>query len=251
MLVGGNAPNRLGRIDQQSHRDRQRRPRVRDSRVPILDARVQPMFHPSVAVVALALAVACRPAAAQPPAEAAPPAVAFEGFGLGDLSAAASVARVLRETAGTESPPGGVPLDVMVRGPGGGRGAPGPLAAELRSRIDGIDVAAGLEGDAKDIVGRTPSWIGRIGVGSERPAGLEAIELRTRLESRGGAHRLGVEIGPRIERRLPRGARVFLDGSASAEAVRAGDAGGWQLPGTSTADSATAVGVSARTGIVR
>ena len=203
-----------------------------------------------VAVVALAMAVACRAAAAQSPAEAAPPPVVFEGFGLGDMTAAASVARALREAAGPEAPAGGVPLDVVVRGPGSGGAATAPLAAEVRGRIEGIDVAAGLQGDAEALAARTPCWTGRVGVGSDGPGGSESLELRTLLESNAGTGRVGVEVGPRIERRLRRGVRVFLDGTASAEAVRAADAGGWQLPGTSTADSA-AVGVSARTGIVR
>jgi hypothetical protein len=204
---------------------------------------------PRIAVTLLAVAVLAAGRTAGAESQPLPPVV-FDGFGLGDLSAAASVARALRVTEGTSND-SAVPLDVVVRGPGAGVMEPLPLAAEVRGRIEGIDVAAGLQGDAAAFVERRPQWIGRIGVGSERPDGAESLELRTRLESRAEMGRLGLEIGPRIERRLPRGARFFIDGAATAEAVRASEAGMWQLPGTSTADTAAAVGVSARTGIIR
>lgn len=203
-----------------------------------------------IALVAMLL-VAASARAAEP--GVVPPPVVFDGFGLGDMTAAASAARALRATAVCAAEGPDVPLDVIVRGPGGGRmePVPAPLAAEVRSRIEGFDVAAGFQGDARALAERTPRWTGRIGVGSTGPAGGESLELRTRLESRSGVERLGVEFGPRIERRLRRGVRVFLDGAASAEAVRADVADGWQLPGTSAADSAAAVGFTARTGIIR
>ncbi len=205
-----------------------------------------------IALVATLL-VAGGARAAEP--TVAPPPVVFDGFGLGDMTAAASAARALRATAACADAEADadIPLDVVVRGPGGGRTepVPAPLAAELRSRIEGFDVAAGFQGDARALAERTPRWTGRIGVGSAGPGGGERLELRTRLESRAGAERLGVEIGPRIERRLRRGVRVFIDGAASAEAVRDDVAEGWQFPGTSAADSAAAVGFTARTGIIR
>jgi hypothetical protein len=205
-----------------------------------------------VAILLAAALVAVGAGAADPP-PSPPPPIVFEGFGLGDMTAAASAARALRVTAACTHADPDVPLDVMVRGPGGGRmePVPAPLAAEVRSRIEGFDVAAGFQGDARALADRTPRWTGRIGMGSTGPAGGESLELRTRLESRAGVERLGVEIGPRIERRLRRGARVFLDGAASAEAVRSGVAEGWQFPGTPAADSAAAVGITARTGIIR
>ncbi len=200
-------------------------------------SRVMPVL---VIVVAAAMTVADADA---------PLPVVFDGFGLGDLSAAASAARALR--ASGDAAEAGRPLDVVVRGPGGGATEPVPLAAEVRGRIEGIDVAAGLAGDAAALTDRRPQWIGRIGVGHVRPEGGESLELRTRLESRDEAGRLGLEIGPRIERRLGRSARIFVDGAASAEAVRVDAATGWQLPGTTAADTGAAVGVSARTGIIR
>jgi len=208
------------------------------------------MQRTPILAVVMMLAGARAAAGADAPA---PPPVVFEGFGLGDLSAAASVSRAVRAAAVAGASDDGPEFDVVVRGPKGPptEPVPAPLAAEVRGRLEGFDVAAGFQGDARALAERTPRWTGKIGLGTEGPDGAEALELRTRIESRGGAGRLGLEIGPRIERRLPRGARFFIDGAATAEAVRAAPEEGWQLPGTSTADSAAAVGLSARTGIVR
>lgn len=204
------------------------------------------MPRPSIPLVVVVAAM-CLHAHAVPPA---PPAV-FEGLGLGDMSAAGSVARALRAELPDESRQERIPLDVVVRGPGGGSLPTAPLAAEVRGRIESIDMAAGLQGQAEQLAAREPCWTGRIAVGEANARGAAAVELRTRLESRDGRGRLGVEIGPRLERRLPRGARLFLDGTATAEAIRDADAGGWHLPGTSMADTEAAIGLSARTGIAR
>lgn len=208
------------------------------------------MHRPRILAVVMMVAGGCAIVGAEAPP---PPPVVFEGFGLGDLSGAASVSRALRAAAVAGPAAEGPEFDVVVRGPKGTptEPMPPPLAAEVRGRIEGFDVAAGFQGDARALAERTPRWTGTIGLGTEGPDGGETLELRTRLESRGGAGRLGLEIGPRIERRLPRGVRFFIDGAATAEAVRAAPEEGWQLPGTSTADSAAAVGLSARTGIVR
>lgn len=198
-------------------------------------------------VIVIAAAAACAMDVA--PAPALPPPVVFEGFGLGDLSSAASVGRALRATDTQSASRGARAVDVIVQGPGAG--AIGPLAAEVRGRIDGFDVAGGVQGDAEQFVGRMPRWTGRIGLGSSGPDGGRSLEVRTLLEPSHGGGRVGVQIGPRIERRLRRGTRIFLDGAATAEAVREPAEGGWRLPGTSTADSMATAGVSASTGIIR
>ena len=58
----------------------------------------------------------------------------------------------------------------------------------------------------------------------------------------------GIEVGPRIERRLRRGAVLFLDGKAEATALRSAETGEWSLPGSSVDGM---VGVAARTGLKR
>jgi hypothetical protein len=57
-------------------------------------------------------------------------------------------------------------------------------------------------------------------------------------------------VGPRVERRLRRGATFFIDGKAEAQAMRSAETGWWSMPGTSTG-GASMMGVMARTGVVR
>jgi hypothetical protein len=64
------------------------------------------------------------------------------------------------------------------------------------------------------------------------------------------ASTVGVTVGPRLERRLRRGATVFIDGQAEARAIRSAEAGWWSVPGVSDG-SLSMLGLTARTGILR
>lgn len=186
----------------------------------------------------------------------APPQVVFEDLGLSGFSGAGSVAAALRQVNATAERNAGetIPLDIAVRGPSGstpGVAATSPLAAEVRSRIERFDVAAGFRADPEVLTAGPAHWTGRIGLKAEDEKGLAALELRTTLGRWETDGRLGVELGPRLERRLRHGATFFIDGKAEAQAVRMQDGGWWALPGTSAADGAGMLGVMARTGLVR
>lgn len=210
-----------------------------------------------------AVAAGPQPAAAQPaevvaqPAGVAaqPPSVAFEGFGLGDFQGAGSIASALRQLDAArlrEQEAEQLPLSFNVRGPSG-REIQLPMAAEVRSRVEQFTVAAGVladQGAGPTGVAAPPKWVGRIGVGDDRADGSETVELRTTIGRRGDAGLFGVELGPRIERRLPRGTTFFIDGKAEAQAVRAAEESLWSLPGGGL-DASTRLGITARTGIVR
>jgi hypothetical protein len=182
-----------------------------------------------------------------------PPPVIFEGFGLEGFAGTGSVAAALRRTGATRRSTADdvLPLDVNVRGPSGANAAASPLAAEVRSRIERFDIAAGLRADPTVIQEGPASWTGRICMKNERDEGSEVFELRTTLGRWHDNGSLGLELGPRIERQLGRRTTFFIDGKAEARAVRTEDTGWWALPGTSAADGAGMVGVTARTGIVR
>jgi hypothetical protein len=197
---------------------------------------------------ALAVALLAAPALATDP-----PPVVFEDLGLAGFQGAGSVAEALRRV-GTE------PTDLLqppvefkgisVSGPSGPQATPGPLAAELRSRIDRFDVAAGMQADPSAIMSGPSRWTGRIGLAQDRRQGSESLELRTTLAPGPESSLIGVAVGPRVERRFGKGLTFFIDGQAEAQAVRGADAGWWSLPGSSTADL-TMLGVTARTGLVR
>jgi hypothetical protein len=183
-----------------------------------------------------------------------PPPVVFEGLGLTAFEGAGSVAAALREVSRSPTPdPARPPLEftgVAVRGPTGPNDTPGPLAAEIHSRVDRIDMAAGLLADPAAIDQGPSRWTGRIAVASHRETGQESLEVRTMLTPGHEQSLFGVAVGPRVERRLGKGIIFFLDGQAEAQAMRPAESGWWTLPGSSTADL-TMLGVTARTGLVR
>jgi hypothetical protein len=203
---------------------------------------------PAVLALALAALLAAAPAWA-----VEPPPVVFEDLGLAGFQGAGSVAAALRRV-GTESiDPMRLPVEfkgISVKGPSGRDAAPGPVAAELRSRIDRFDVAAGMLADPAEITSGPSRWTGRIGLAQDRETGRESLEVRTVLAPGPESSLIGVAVGPRVERRFGKGMTFFIDGQAEAQAVRGADAGWWALPGTSSADL-TMLGVTARTGLVR
>jgi len=180
----------------------------------------------------------------------------FDGLGLEAFDGVGSVASALRGIAAESQPaelPLGVPVDVVVKGPSGRGNGSDPLAAELKSRIEGINLAAGMQADQTAIQQGPAKWVGSVGVATDHESGREVLELKTSLGRSQQAGILGVELGPRIERRLRGGVLVFLDGKAQAQACRSPDTGTWMLPtlaeqGTGGAGMA---GVAASTGLVR
>jgi hypothetical protein len=189
-------------------------------------------------------------AGAEPTSSVEPPAVVFEGFGLEGFTGGRSVAAALRRSGAIRHDDDDVKLAVNVRGPSGRGAVNGPMAAEVCSRIQRIDLAAGMRANPARINEGPASWEGRIGVANEHDDGREALELRTTLGHWQRDGSLGIELGPRIERQLRKGTTFFVDGKAEARALRAQDTGWWALPGTS-ADASGMVGFTARTGIVR
>lgn len=207
-------------------------------------------------VAAVIGAGACAAPAADAPRQT-PPAEAFTGLGLAGFEGEGSIAAALRR-AGEMRPaseeeeqilPGLEFRGLSVQGPNQ-RDLQSPIAAEVRSRIDRFDVAAGVRADQDRVTEGPSHWVGRIGLSNDRPEGSERLELRTTLGRRSEGGMLGIEVGPRLERRLRRGATFFIDGKAEAQAARSVEGGWWSMPGTAT-DGSSMVGIGARTGLVR
>jgi hypothetical protein len=184
------------------------------------------------------------------PASQEPPPVVFEGFGLDGFDGADSIAFALRESDIAADEPAGPPLGVVVRGPTGRDAALNPLAAEIRSRIEGLDVMAGMLADQSGVRTGPSQWISAVGVASDHALGRDVLELRTSLGQRQETSVIMLEMGPRIERRLPGGISVFLDGKAQAQSLRSPETGEWSYPGTAT-EAMGMIGISARTGLAR
>jgi hypothetical protein len=182
-----------------------------------------------------------------------PPPVVFEELGLGGFEGNGSVASALRQVDAASIDQGQPPVEfkgISVQGPSGPSAIPGPLAAEVRSRIERFEVAAGMHADPAAITAGPSRWTGRIGVAHDGVLGRESLEVRTILAPGTDSSLIGVTLGPRVERRIGKGITFFIDGKAEAQAMRSADVGWWSLPGTSTADL-TMLGVTASTGLER
>jgi len=179
--------------------------------------------------------------------------VEFDGFGLGNFEGTGSIAGELEriEAARERENFGSMPeLAVAMQGPVGRDAPPAPMTAELRSRIARFDVSAGMLADSNMVAEGPARWMGRVGVSNDRGDGRESLELRTMVGNNAEWGLVGVELGPRIERRVGKGVTLFLDGKAEAQAMRSAESGWWSMPGTST-DGSSMVGVAARTGLTR
>jgi len=182
--------------------------------------------------------------------------VVFDGLGLEDFKGIGSIASALQgleAESGQSEQPLGVPVDVLVRGPSGRSNGSDSLAAEMKSRIEGIDLVAGMQADPAAIEEGPAKWLGGVGVSSDHDHGREMLELKTSLGRSQQAGILGVEVGPRIERRLRGGTVFFLDGKAQAQARRSVETGAWMMPRLADQGQGAAgmVGVAASTGLVR
>jgi hypothetical protein len=202
----------------------------------------------AAAAEATAQAAAVGPVAAP----VAPPLV-FEGFGLADFKGAGSMASALAGIGGETQREDvlGMPVDLVVKGPSGRDRFTDPLNAELRSRIEGLDLSAGMQADPAAVHDGPAKWIGGVRVSSQHAAGREILELRTSLDRRQQDGLVKLELGPRIERKLRNGTMLFIDGKAQAQARRSADGGVWTLPGLADGQAGGSVGVNASTGLVR
>jgi hypothetical protein len=197
--------------------------------------------------LSVAMALSMGLTRADDPGPQAMPPIVFEGFGLDEFRGDGSIAGALRQAMPAEESPA-IPLDIVVRGPTGPAGTVEPLATEVRSRISALDISAGVVATPDVIHAGLTTWTGGMRLASDHDDGRELLELRTSLTQSEQAGVFGIELGPRIERRLRRGAVVFIDGKAEARASKSAETGVWSLPG-GAAD--TMVGVTARTGMQR
>ncbi|MFM8735155.1 MAG: hypothetical protein ACKOC8_08180 [Pirellulales bacterium] len=187
-------------------------------------------------------------------ASATPPAspVMFDGLGLAGFEGSGSIAAELERIEATAERErlGRMPaLAVAMPRPADPAAPPVPLTAELRHRFDRFDVAAGLLADSAVVAEGPARWVGRVGVSNDRANGRESLELRTTIGNNAEWGLVGVEVGPRVERRLGKGTTIFMDGKAEAQVMRSAETGWWSFPGTATEGGM--VGVTARTGLAR
>jgi len=174
---------------------------------------------------------------------------------LHDFDGVSSLAAALR-ASDLEVEEEAAAIGVTVKGPTAPDQVRQPLTAEVRHRIDvidgieGVDVMAGMQADRTMISDGPAKLVGGVGMAAEHARGREAIEVRTLVGQNEQWGRIGLEVGPRIERRLSGGITLFFDGKAEATSTPWQPIGGQALPGQPT-DGLGLIGVTGRTGLVR
>ncbi len=168
---------------------------------------------------------------------------------LPDFVGVSSLAAALRPTD-LEVEDEAAALGVVVRGPTAPDQVRQPLTAEVRQRLERIDVMAGLQADRTMIAEGPAKWVGGVGVANEHGRGREAVDVRALVGQNEQWGRIGLEVGPKIERRLPGGVTLFFDGKAEAASTVWQSIGATSLPGQ-PADGLGLIGLTGRTGITR
>jgi len=175
---------------------------------------------------------------------------------LHDFDGVSSLAAALR-ASDLEVEDEAAALGVIVKGPTAPDQVRQPLTAEVRHRInlidgliEGVEVMAGMQADRTMISDGPAKLVGGVGMAAQHARGREAIEVRTLVGQNEQWGRIGLEVGPRIERRLLGGITLFLDGKAEATSTPWQPIGGQSLPGLAT-DGLGLIGVTGRTGLLR
>jgi hypothetical protein len=179
-----------------------------------------------------------------------PKEVEFDGFGLDLQPGQAGVARALRSLAATESSATDeLPVDLLVTGPSSSRAGSGAMAAEVGQQFSFLSVAAGMLADRDSIVSGPAGWTSRLAMEFEGETASGGLELRTQLRQSSEKQTVGIQLGPRLEQRLPRGIRLFFEGSAEARAEY--DRTGELTPTGGPLQRPEVVGLSGTVGIAR
>jgi hypothetical protein len=172
-------------------------------------------------------------------------------FRLHDFDGIASLAASLRNSD-FEVIDEAARLGFVVKGPTAPEHAQQPVIAQIKSRIEGIDVTAGMQADRSVIREGPAQWIGGLGVASDYELGRRSVELRTSVGQNDQWGAIGLEFGPRLERRLPGGILFVIDGKAEARTLPVDRGfGGQTLPGQANDSGLGLIGLTGRTGLVR
>ena len=174
--------------------------------------------------------------------------VEFEGIGLADFQGAGTMASNLR-ASDLGTPVAQTPLRLLVKGPSAPDQAANPVQAEVKGRIEGIDLSAGLLADRMVIEAGPQKFVGGMAMAHDHTKGRESLELRTSIAQAPTATKIALELGPRIERRLPGGMTLFFDGKAEAQSAPQGSTR--QPLAGPMSDGIGLIGITGRTGLMR
>lgn len=188
--------------------------------------------------------------AAEAESQALPEKIAFDGFDLDLRPGRTSVAKALRGLPAAEAEPAaGLPVELVVKGPPYSRAGSGAMSAEVEQQFAFLNVAAGVLADRESVFSGPAGWTSRVAMEFAGEQSSGGVELRTQLRQTETTGSVGIELGPRLEHRLPSGTRLFFNGSAQARTQY--DRTGEMTPTSGPLQQAEVVGLSGTVGIAR
>lgn len=180
-----------------------------------------------------------------------PKPLAFDGFGFdpdfnGDCVAKAlGGVRVQDEEASEEEGS----LEFLVKGPPSSRAGAGVMTAEVGQEIAFLNIAAGVLANRDSLVDGPSGYTSRLSVDFEGESVAGGLDLKTQMRHAKNHSTVGIEFGPRLQRRFGKGVEFFMKGSA--EAVSRYERGGEMTPTGGPLQRPEQVGLSGTVGIAR
>lgn len=204
-------------------------------------------------VIVLATCTVASEAVVPPTSEACggvPEAIDFDGFEMDLRAGQADIARALRTLPSSElSAQDELPVDLLVTGPSSNQAGRGAISAEVGQQFSFLSIAGGMLADRNSIFAGPAGWTSRLAMEFEGATTSGGVELRTQLRQTTARQTVGIELGPRLEQRLPRGIKLFFEGSAQARAEY--DRLGELTPTGGPLQQPEVIGLSGTVGITR
>ena len=218
---------------------------IEKGRVVALHARGCCLFFCAAVVFCASQAVANDGAAGMPKR------LAFDGFGFDSDFNHAGVAKALGGLRVQDEKPSQEEgsLEFFVKGPPSSRAGAGVMMAEVGHEMAFLNIAAGVLANRHSLVDGPSGYTSRLSVDFEGGSVAGGLDLKTQMRHAKNHSTVGIEFGPRLQRRFGKGVEFFMKGSA--EAVSRYERGGEMTPTGGPLQRPEQVGLSGTVGLAR
>ena len=180
-----------------------------------------------------------------------PKRLAFDGFGFDSDFNHAGVAKALGGLRVQDEKPSQEEgsLEFFVKGPPSSRAGAGVMMAEVGHEMAFLNIAAGVLANRHSLVDGPSGYTSRLSVDFEGGSVAGGLDLKTQMRHAKNHSTVGIEFGPRLQRRFGKGVEFFMKGSA--EAVSRYERGGEMTPTGGPLQRPEQVGLSGTVGLAR
>ena len=180
-----------------------------------------------------------------------PKRLAFDGFGFDSDFNHAGVAKALGGLRVQDEKPSEEEgsLEFFVKGPPSSRAGAGVMMAEVGHEMAFLNIAAGVLANRHSLVDGPSGYTSRLSVDFEGDSVAGGLDLKTQMRHAKNHSTVGIEFGPRLQRRFGKGVEFFMKGSA--EAVSRYERNGEMTPTGGPLQRPEQVGLSGTVGLAR